>query len=166
MGRRFTYDFKDIASSAVADQLNTVLFVFADDTLGHRFFVSAFTLGFSDNAPTDVPVMGVLSRVPDISAGGVGTGTGAVTSLKRDTQQLATILTASEDHLGGGVEPTTYETGDGFTQEVNAHSAISELWDWEHTPIVLNRDEGVGVRVGPRNALAVRVSGSLTIEEH
>lgn len=164
-GRRYTIPFSDIPTGAVADTLKTMVTAIAADTAGYRFWVDKLIVGFSDNAPTDVPVEVALQRVDDVSAGGVGTANAAVVPALRDSLQLASIITAGEDYVTGGVEPTTYATVALYQGELNAHAEVSEVWYWENTPIVCNRDQLCGLLCGPRNATAVRVTGELGIVE-
>lgn len=156
---RFSINFDDVATGAVADAVKTIAGLRAADTLGYRFRLRSIQIGPSDDAPTDLNVGLQLKRVDDVSAGGTGTST-ATTPVPRDAESRASIITAGANYT---VEPTVY--GDPLWQiELNRRNSMIKEWSAEEAP-VFHRDQQAGLLALPRTGAAANLSGSLEFEE-
>ena len=161
---RYTLEFDDIATGAVANTYKTLASLLVADTAGHRCRLRALTVGPADDSPPDVNIGLQLNRVSDISAGSAGTSTAVsgANMAKRDPGSLDSIVTGGIDH---SAEPTTYDTEPVWAGAINARGAIVKEWGEAEAPIA-TQDMLLGLLVAPRTAAAVRCSGSLEFESY
>lgn len=158
----YKFDFDDVASGAVADTYTTLAALIAADTAGYRARVLSITIGPSDNAPVDKNVAVKLSRIADVSAGGVGTRTAVAGSAvsKADTESVDSTISAGHTYTA---EPTTYEGRAVWQGAFNARGGIIKHWDKEDAPVI-QRDQLIGLLVAPRDAAALTLSGTIEYE--
>jgi len=160
---KYSVNFDDVPTGAVADTFNTLAALVAADTAGYRCRLLKLVVGPSDDAPADLNVGLQLKRVDDVSGGGAGTGNSNPTPVPLDSLSRAAVITAGEDYVTGGVEPTVY--GNPLWQaEMNRRNTIIQEWAPEDAPVI-NRDQLFGLLAAPRTAAAARLSGCLEFEE-
>ena len=157
---RYSVNFNNVSTGAVADTYKTLLALVAADTAGYRFRLRSINLGPGDDAPQDLNVSIKLGRVEDVSAGGAGTGT-AATPLPKDSLSRAAVITAKTNCT---VEPTTYGAVAAFELDLNRRNSFVKEWSSEDAP-VFNRDQLAGLLGAPRTAAAAVLSGSMEFEE-
>ncbi len=161
---KFAVYFDDVATSGTINTFKTMLAILAADTVGYRARLLKLSVGPSDDAPADLNVALQLKRVDDVSAGGgVGTANSNPTPVAIDSLSRAAVITAGEDYLGGGVEPTAY--GSPLWQiDFNRRNSIIMEWLPEEAPII-SRDQVLGLLAAPRTGAAVNLSGYFLFEE-
>jgi len=160
---RYAVHFTDVPSGAVADTFKTIAALIAADTAGYRCRLRSLQVGPADDAPADLNVALQLQRVDDVSAGGAGTANSNPTPVPKDSLARAAVISAGEDYVTGGVEPTTY--GNPLWQiDINRRNSVIKEWGVEDAPVI-NRDQLLGLLAAPRTAAAVRLSGALEFEE-
>ena len=159
----FTVDFDDVATSGTINTFKTMAALVAADTAGYRCRLRKLCVGPADDAPADLNVALQLQRVDDVSAGGAGTADSTRTPVPHDSLSRLAVITAGEDYVTGGVEPTPY--GNPLWQiELNRRNSLIVEWGEEEAPVI-NRDQLLGLLAAPRTAAAANLSGSLTFEE-
>lgn len=162
----YTVYFDDVSTSAVADEQKTLQAIRAADTLGYRAKIVELFVGPADNAPVDLNVSLQLKRVDDVTAGGAGTPNSAVTPQPVDSLSRASIITAGEDYVTGGVEPTTYGAVPLWVGDINRRNSIPWFWDeFDPKVPVMNRDQLIGLLGAPRTAAAAVLSGYIKFKE-
>jgi hypothetical protein len=157
---RYNISATNVATSAVADTVKTMLMVRAADTLGHRCKLLALIVGPADAAPADANFGIGIKRVNDVSAGGAGTFT-AVTPSPADDLSRAAVVTGGHTAT---VEPTTYETTWLWGPVgLNSRNSLSQwLGDLD---LVVNRDALAGVIMWPEAAAAGNWNITMVVEE-
>ena len=161
---KYAVHFTNTATGAVADTFKTMLAIIAADTAGHRARLLKMVVGPSEDAPVDLNVGLQLQRVDDVSAGGAGTAGSNPTPAKMDSESLATVITAGEDYVTGGVEPTTYGTVPLWVGDMHYYNTIIQEWAPEDAPVI-QRDQLLGLLAAPRTAVARSLSGYFEFEQ-
>lgn len=161
--------FSDETTGAVADTYKTLVAIIAADTAGHRAALLSLNVGCSDNAPVDETFGCQIQIVKDVSAGGSGTSSISVTAAqmaRADWGEIDGVITGKIDFVGGGVEPTTYDSSYPlFNHEFNTRGGFFKEWTFETAPKI-GRDQLLGVLFTPRVATARNLSGSITFQEY
>ena len=157
---RYSVTGTDMQTSAVADTYETMLALIAADTAGHRARLLSLAVGIADDAPGDLQLAVSLQRVDDVSAGGVGTPGASPTPVPKDSQAIASVVTAGDGPYTA--EPTTY--GDPIWEiELNRRDGFIKEWAPEDAPII-NRDQLLGVLCAPRTGAACQVTITMEFE--
>jgi len=156
----FTISFDNLATEATADAFETMLAARAADTAGYRFRLRSIAVGCAEDSPVDLPLAVQVRIVDDVSDGGAGTATNALTPEPHDSLGRASVITGGSKYTA---EPTTY--GDPlFALEMNLRASLIKEWAPEDAPVV-NRDQLLGLLVAPRTSAARTISGCMVIEE-
>jgi hypothetical protein len=158
---RYVLPFSDLATGASADTFKTLVALVLANTAGHRFRVRALSVGPSDDAPDDKNVAVRLARTDNTGAATGGSAVTAANIPKKDSLSRDTVATAVR---GPTAEPTTYETEPVYQMDFNIRGGLLKEWSDIDAPIV-NRNQTLGLLAAPRAAAAVRLSGSIEIEE-
>lgn len=161
---KYAVNCDDVATGAVADTFKTLLAIIAADTAGYRARLLKLIVGPSDDTPQDLNVALRLNRVDDVSAGGAGTANSNPTPRPIDSLSRAAVITAGEDYITGGAEPTTYGTVPIWQAEMNRRNTLIQEWVPDEAPVI-NRDQLLGLLAAPRTAAAARLSVSFEFEE-
>lgn len=159
----WTIPFNNVSTGNNADTADTMVSAIVPDTAGSRIRVRAISIGAATDSPTDVPFGVKLQRIADVSAGAAGTAGSSITAAnipKHDSLQADAPCSAG---IAYTAEPTTYETHALWQTEMNARDSLIKEWLPDEAPVA-SRDQLMGLLVTPRTAVALIVSGSMTVE--
>lgn len=166
MGLIYTLNFEDIAGSAVKDEYLTVAAIIAADTAGHQARLLRIWLGPADDIPED-HTLNVEVGLLDVSAGSAGAPTTSVTGAQMHKARRLALdsLITGGIRYGGANEPSDYTTlpvlhRGGF----NTRGVYDFTWHNVDSRPEIPRDHLCGLRIAPRAAKQLRVTGGMEFE--
>ncbi len=162
----YTVPFINIDTGADIDTFKTIASLIIPDTNnGHRLRLRKLLVVPSLATPTDKPVLLVIKRILDISAGAAGTADSSITAAnmpKADTDSIISIASAGLDY---SAEPTAYETNEIFAGGFNDRGGLIERWDRDDPEApMIGRDQLLGLLAAPRSASAIDLIGHMVFE--